>query len=506
MTGNNDNTPNPQPRGQIKQRILGLVPSRIPIAIKLALSITLLIVAGMSLLGLTILENQKTIMSKQVIDMGSTVTEQLADSAREMVLSDDSLGLQTLINNLLNSNHILGATVLSEAGATIVSSGTSPTENKIRLHLNDSKPLQQINYFDWHAHNEDDGLNLTSFISPIYFDKLLAGYTIVTFTKHTMLKSLEDAKNTIIVVTLVMTLVAIILAFVMSRQLSQPIYNLVDASKAIGEGDFYYRLNERRNDEIGELAIAFNDMADGLLKKSQVENVFSRFVSNNVAKKIMENLDDVELGGKHVQASVLFADIVGFTSISETLPPDEIASLLNEYFSYISRISSMYNGHIDKFMGDCAMVVFGVPENDPEHCFNSIACAIMIQKLVKKLNSIRLVNSQLPVHFRIGINTGNMVAGNMGSHDRMEYTVIGDPVNLASRLSTVANSDEIVIMDEFYQRDDIQSRIIAHPNATIRVRGKQRPVSTYTVDDLAAEYTQHMDEQIDQILQEASLS
>jgi adenylate cyclase len=128
----------------------------------------------------------------------------------------------------------------------------------------------------------------------------------------------------------------------------------------------------------------------------------------------------------------------------------------------------------------------------------------MIQKLVKKRNAIRLKNGQMPVNFRIGINTGNMVAGNLGSSDRMDYTVIGDPVNLASRLSSVAGSDQIVIMDELYNSEPIRDRIIAHQHETIRVRGKQLPVSTYLVDDIEDDYAQQMEKFIDAILIEYS--
>jgi adenylate cyclase len=383
--------------------------------------------------------------------------------------------------------------------------GTIPGDKTITYQSNKSQTPKQTVQFEWPIDERDEDSNtLVTFISPVYFNELLAGHALVTFSKDAMAKSLQESKKVIVIITLLMTIVAIFLAFVMSKHLSKPIYNLVDASKAIGGGDFHYRLSERRNDEIGELSLAFNQMAEGLLKKSQVENVFSRYVSSSVAKKIMENLDDVELGGKHVNASVLFADIVGFTSMSENMPPQKIASLLNEYFSYISIISQHYHGHIDKFMGDCAMVVFGVPEHDDDHSFHAVSCALMIQKLVKKLNALRTQHNLLPIHFRIGINTGNMVAGNLGSHDRMDYTVIGDPVNLASRLSSVANGDQIVIMDELYAQPSIKNRVIAKKHETIRVRGLQKPVSTYLVEDIVDEYAQIMDTHINDILKEYS--
>lgn len=485
--------------------MLGWLPKRVPIAIKLALAITLLIVIGMSMVGFTILENQKAIMSEQVETMGTTISDQLANSAMEMVLADDTLGLQTLVNNLIDENNILGAMILSEKGISMARGGTVPGEQTINHHLSATSQTDKTIAVEWDWMMKDDSPHrLITFISPVHFNDLLAGHVVVTLSKNAMVKSIDEAKQVILITIIIMTLIAILLAFIMSKHLSKPIYNLVDASKEIGNGNFHYRLNVRRNDEIGELSLAFNQMADGLLKKSQVESAFSRYVSSSVAKKIMENLDAVELGGMHVNASVLFADIVGFTRMSEDMPPKQVASLLNEYFSYISIISERYHGHIDKFMGDCAMVVFGVPEHDPEHSFHAVACAVMIQKLVTKLNQLRLQRGQVSVHFRIGINTGNMVAGNLGSNDRMDYTVIGDPVNLASRLSTVAGSDQIVIMEELFQQEPIRDRVIAHQHETIRVRGKQRPVSTYLVDDLSAEHEQQMDAFIDAILKEYS--
>ncbi|VAW53095.1 Adenylate cyclase, partial [hydrothermal vent metagenome] len=213
--------------------------------------------------------------------------------------------------------------------------------------------------------------------------------------------------------------------------------------------------------------------------------------------------DDVELGGKHVNASVLFADIVGFTSISEKLPPQDIASLLNEYFSLISTIAQVHNGHIDKFMGDCAMVVFGVTDHSDHHSLDAINCSIMIRDTISQLNTTRLHHGKIPIHLKIGINSGVMIAGNLGSSDRMEYTVIGDPVNIASRLANIAESGQIIILEELYKTDSVSSQIIANKHKIIRVRGKQDPVSTWLVDNTRPQNQKLMKQQINHILHTA---
>jgi len=455
---------------------------RIPIAVKLALAITLLIVSGMATLGFIILENQKIVLTQQANDMGSTIAHQFANSAAEMVLSDDSLGLQTLASNLLDSQQVKGAIIASEKGAPLVSKGVFPSLKIIEQRISTSLKTK-TNSFEWSTDLASDEIFI-AYHSPIKFKQLTAGYVFITLSKKNMIRSLNNLRFVIIMITAFMSLIAIFLAFVMSKHLSKPIYNLVDASKAIDEGNYKYRLNERRNDEIGELAHAFNHMAHGLFQKSQVEDAFSRYVSSNVAQRVLQNLDEVELGGVHVTASVLFADIVGFTSISEKMPPDDTANLLNEYFTLISNITEEHNGHIDKFMGDCAMAVFGVPEVTSDHSYNAISCAISIQEKVKQLNSQRLKEKKIPVHFRIGVNTGVMVAGNLGSNDRMEYTVIGDPVNLASRLAGIATSDQIIILEQLYKQEAIEQRINAVQHKIIRVRGIQDEVSTWLVQDI----------------------
>jgi adenylate cyclase len=456
---------------------------RVPIAIKLALAITILIVSGMSTLGFIILENQKSVLNQQINDMGSAIARQVASSASEMVLSDDNLGLQTLVNNLVDNQQIKGAVVISDQNKILVKDGKTPSIDFIQYQLRNKN---SSHIFEWNS-DKDSANKLICFDSPIKFKQLVAGHIIITFSKQQMVQSLENSRFVIIFATLLMSMIAILLAFVMSRHLSRPIHNLVDASKAIGAGDFKYRLNERRNDEIGELACAFNQMAHGLLQKSQVEDVFSRYVSSNVAEKVLQNLEDVELGGKHVNASVLFADIVGFTSISEKLPPDEIANLLNEYFTHISTIAQLHNGHIDKFMGDCAMVVFGVPDHTNHHSIDAISCAIMIQEMVARLNEKRLKRQHIPIHFKIGINSGDMIAGNLGSSDRMEYTVIGDPVNIASRLAGIAEGGQIIILEQLYNNKSVYKQVIANQHKVIRVRGKQKPVSTWLVESALPE-------------------
>ncbi len=480
-----------------------LVPKHIPIAVKLSIVITALISLGMILLGSVIVSNQTQLVHDQISDFGKAIIQQLAESSKELVLSDDQLGLMVLVRNLNAIDSILGVVIYSDSGKILASMGILPYDDIISLY-GKSDQLKNASYTaDWNI--ESNGATpqpVTSYIAPIRFQGIIAGHVVVNFSKSYLTKYIMHTIRAVIAATLLMIMLGIIASYYLGKRLSRPIDTFIKASKAIDSGDYNYRIKESRNDEIGHLIGAFNTMANGLLEKNQVESIFSRFVSANVAKQIMQNLDHVTLGGEHVNASVMFADIVGFTSMSEKLPPQEIASLLNEYFTYISIVSKIFHGTIDKYMGDCAMVVFGVPIKDEEHSFNAVACAIMIQKLVDRLNALRIRNGQFPVYFRIGVNSGDMLAGNMGAQERMQYTVVGEAVNLASRLHTTAENGQVVISESMYDTHDLQWKVSASKCQEIKLRGISKPVVTYIVNDVARTYRDKMDAQIDELLRD----
>ncbi|MCW8840514.1 MAG: adenylate/guanylate cyclase domain-containing protein, partial [Gammaproteobacteria bacterium] len=275
--------------------------------------------------------------------------------------------------------------------------------------------------------------------------------------------------------------------------------------KAFAEGHYGFRLSGERNDELGVLMKSMNFMGEGLLRKEQVEQVFSRYVSPQVANLAiadLDSMDQLELGGRHVTASVLFADIVGFTSMSENMTPQETSSLLNLYFSNIARAVHFCGGHIDKYMGDCAMIVFGVPEEYDEHSFNALACGWMILELVRQMNQKRSKKGLMPVEFRIGVNSGTMLAGNMGSTERMEYTVVGDAVNLASRLSHAGEPGQVIITEEMLATEELVDRIVTTHRGKIKLRGKRESISIFHIRDIQDPFRARMLEEIRRLIQE----
>lgn len=480
-----------------------LIPTHFPIAHKLAIILTLLISSSMILLGIVIVNNQTHLLQRQMDHFASTVIEQFSDNAKELIMSDDSLRLTLILNNLNSQENILSTVVFSDEGKIISSSGTISKKQNINLFNTYKKNKNdKINFnFQWTSRsNHGERIEVSSYIRPIKFKNIIAGYALITFSTKTIKQTIYEMVKAIVIATILMIILGVFVSLHMGRRITKPINRLMDASIEISKGNYQYQIEGKRNDELGDLTKAVNRMADGLYEKTQVEEALSRYVSKNIATEVLGNLTNNQLGGQHVEGSVIFADIVGFTQLSENYPAEQIASILNDYFGYISLACELYKGTVDKYMGDCAMIIFGVPNEDASHKLHAINCAIMLQKLIKRINEIRISKQLLTITFRISVNSGPMLAGNLGSNERMQYTVVGESVNLAARLQTIAEKNQIIVTDEFYQDPNIQWRLIAKKHQSIKFKGIKEEVSTYLISDTIALYQDNINQQIDQIL------
>jgi len=473
-----------------------------PLAYKLSFFITALVVSCMMLLGIIIVGQQTGQLREQIGEQGHTLVQLMAQSAREPLLADDKLALDTITGSFSNNGSVLGTAIVALNGDIISKAGVLHEERNLLTHKFIKNVVGESDTtitWKWQPLTGLRKQNVMSFIQPVTFQSITAGYALVSFSQSGMEQSTRQAVQAISGATLLMIALSIGMSFVLGRRITQPIDKLVEASRAIGNGEYTIRFKDRRKDELGLLMQAFNEMAEGMLEKSQVKNALSRYVSPGVARQILSNLDNVGLSGKQIEGSVLFADITGFTQISEQIEPKALVDMLNRYFTLMTCACSINHGIVDKYMGDGAMLVFGAPEADADHAFHAVSCALLIQRLVAQENLQREAQGLMPVNLRIGINTGSMLAGNMGSCDRMEYTVVGDTVNLASRLCGITNGGQIVISREMYMRADINNRVLAGEYQSIRLRGISKPVSTYLVEHLTADYQELVDRQFEEI-------
>jgi PAS domain S-box-containing protein len=232
--------------------------------------------------------------------------------------------------------------------------------------------------------------------------------------------------------------------------------------------------NQTREKELKKTVKIVND------ERRIIKDMFARYMSQEVMTSLMESPDSIKLGGDKREATVFFADIRGYTSFSEGRDPEAIVEILNEYFSEAVENVLQYKGYIDKFIGDCIMAVWGVPMMPKkDDAINAVSCAIAIQEAVRSAKRKFFRKEASRLRIGIGINTGPLVAGNLGSIQRMDYSVIGDTVNLASRLEGAAEADEIIISQS--TRDHIGNHFTLEKRQAIRVKGKEKPIQIYNV-------------------------
>ena len=219
-------------------------------------------------------------------------------------------------------------------------------------------------------------------------------------------------------------------------------------------------------------------------KKNKFQKVMSKYFSMDVMANIMKNLEDVKPGGDKVEATVLFADIRGFTSITETLEPEEVCSILNLYFSEMIPIIRKNKGVLNKFMGDALLTVFGISSVHSDHAQNGILCAIEMLDKVKELQNKWLEEGKPKIEIGIGMSTGTIFVGNIGSEDRLEYTVIGDAVNIASRLESYNKiyNTKLLVSSSTYER--VKDRVDAIEITSVSVKGKSEPINIYEINGL----------------------
>lgn len=215
--------------------------------------------------------------------------------------------------------------------------------------------------------------------------------------------------------------------------------------------------------------------------KEKVKMAMGKYISQDIMQNVVKNIDDIRLGGRKAVVSVLFADIRGFTSMSEKMTAEEVSMILNEYFSAIEPIITKYNGVINKFIGDAVMAIFGDPIEDELHPMKAVLCANEMLKCVRKLRYKWMDENKPDIEIGIGINTGEVFVGNIGSEKRLEYTVIGDTVNIASRIESYNKVYKTKFLIGSTTYEFVKNRVDVIKIGGVTIRGKQNKMDIYEI-------------------------
>lgn len=304
---------------------------------------------------------------------------------------------------------------------------------------------------------------------------------------HVGISTLAAEKTTRYLLTIVLIIAAIGIAggitasILLGLALTRNIDRLVRGVQQIGQGNFDVSVPVRSRDEIGGLTISINEMARALKEKEFIKDAFRRYVSHQVADQILLDPEQYQktLKGERRQVAIIFADIRGFTTISERLPPEQVVELLNEYLTHMTEVIFKYEGTLDKFLGDGLMAIFGAPIPQEDAVLRAVRTALEMREKLLEMNEKRALIGDNPIRVGIGINWGDAIVGNIGSKQRMDYTVIGDTVNVASRIQTRAEEGEVLISKAAYEQ--IAGKVEVRDLGEMQLKGKTRTVGVYEV-------------------------
>ena len=442
---------------------------RLPLRLKLSVLIISLLTATVVLVSGFLLRTQQRTLTDEMSKRGLTIAQNLAASAKTALLTRDDLGLQLLVRDVARDGDVVYVVVTDSAGKVIAHSDLAQLGRALQ-RPDGATPLRDtvlVQTFPLAEHGD-----ILDFSVPLVFRQVRVGAAYVGFSQVAIAQAVGRARTRAFVITLAMLAVGVGGAVALAAALARPIVRLMQGTRAVADGDFSVSLPVTSRDELGTLTAAFNDMARSLGEKEMIKRAFSRYVAREVVDEILKDPEQLALTGARRDVTVLFCDIRGFTATAESLPPEEVVELLNEFYELMIEATFKYDGTLDKFLGDGVMAVFGAPLFRPDHALMAAKAALAMQAGIRELSARRVHAGKSPLAVGIGVNAGEVIAGTVGSHARMEYTVVGDSVNLAARLESCAVPGQILISADTYER--LKGAVRGQPLGRFDVKGKDK--------------------------------
>lgn len=433
----------------------------------------------------------KAYIEEKAFEISTTTIERVSDFSSFALLErtyENRISLNDLIKKieLSNINGIVGISIYQrekDNGKFNFNylAGFGPKDKKF---LQDKKLLDSLNnstkdsiistkYLVKHSSRV---LNTYRFIKPIIIihkgHTVLLGIAILYYDKSAINIVISEMISLVFQITFTVLLLAILFVYFIGVRLTKPVLQITKAAEEISKGNLNIDLQIHTNDEIEQLANQFNKMVYSLQEHEKIQ----KFVSASTINMIQKNsTQQPSLGGGYKILAFLFCDIRGFTTLSEKKEPSEVINIVNFYLNLQSNIIKANDGDIDKFIGDEIMASFSEP-NATQKALNS---AIEIQLAITKANIQRVKNNETICEVGIGINHGRVVVGNIGSHDRMDFTSVGSVVNIASRLCSIAEAGKIIIEKNSYDTSNAKYKV--NIKTPLLLKGIGEPLDTYYV-------------------------
>ena len=291
--------------------------------------------------------------------------------------------------------------------------------------------------------------------------------------------------------------------FWFAAALSRPISRLRDGVRQVGEGNFAVAVPERGVREVAELAHSFNELGQQLTeymeKRDFIRDTFGRYVTQEVVTKLLEGEGALEMGGETREVSLIMSDLRGFTAIIAEMDPEEVITFLNRYLSKMIAILLDNRAVIDEILGDGILAFFGAPEPLEDHPARAVACALSMQAAMDEINAENEAEGMPRLAMGIGVNTGTVVVGNIGSERRTKYSVVGSDVNFAARMEAFALAGQVLISASTYSR--VKDLVEVDKVLTAEMKGMPGQATLYDVRSISAPYPIRLPDKSEQLVQ-----
>ncbi len=415
----------------------------------------------------------ETFVQKQEKKVNSILTNLLADNFRDLKGKEGEEALSDFLKQIARTSQKTIVFLLHNQTPYAFNPQGEPIDPKLEgfnvddLKEDSGKVTWRGTTYNYLKYPVDSGWNSTLVI----INPADQAFSVIPLLKKMGASIGHQITLNILLSTLLIFAVALLFLSRTSKKITDPIVVLAKATADVENGH-YDQVSlpalEQRKDEIGTLSHGFEKMVTALKDREKIRGVLSKVVSKEIAAEILQS--KIELGGEVRIVTVLFIDVRGFTKITEKMEPRQVVHMMNSHFSQMCRIVDAQEGVVDKFVGDLVMVLYGAPIDRPDSAKRALTSALQMRQA-----------SALPVG--IGIHTGDMVTGNIGSENRLNYTVLGANVNLASRLCSAAKPMQILISEATVNSPDIKESFEFQELAPISFKGFEQPVKVFELID-----------------------
>jgi class 3 adenylate cyclase len=441
--------------------------SSLSVKYKIAGTLLAVLVVAVASLGIVTFTYQNAMLRNEMRSRASILAHQLASVGKEGLLTRQELPVFTAIADIQKRADVVYAIVVDADGKVFAHSGLSGNGETLTGPADRAALAANDLLFQEAVFRGDTVLDAAMPIM-LKTKELRLGVARIGLSEKALHASIRKQAEVYLWIALGFAVAGIVVSFALARLLTKPLDALDRGIQVVTKGDLRKLVEIHYDDEIGKLTRAFNQMIQSLREKLLME----KYLSQSTVLSIKEHRDvtQLKLGGERKYVTALFSDARGFTALSEKMSPEEVVSLMNIYLNLQTSVIHQWGGIVDKFVGDEVMAIFEGRGME----INAVRAAVEIENFCKSLNSARAASGEKQIFVGIGLNSGEVVMGNMGSEDHMDYTVIGDNINVAARLCGVAQPGQVLASKTI--ADIIADQATWKELPPVQVKGKEQPV------------------------------